>query len=190
MRSTNQSFSTATTVDACAPPTAPDAAEECQQLALTPIADTLSSPTTDNGGACQQSALTLITDTPAELVRKYKVSLRTAKRMRKPDYFQSEPCKGYWGTFNPGRTVGRDGKNYPHQRHTYNKTPRHPHSSSLILEALRHARYGIRRADRIACEDGVTPRDMAALASLFDEISDIIGRWSTVSTDEQDGGGL
>jgi len=189
MSSTNNSPTPAqAVVDACGSPMAPVAEAACQQSPLTPIADTLPSPPIDKGRGVSNQQRTLVADTPAALALKYKVSLRTAKRMRKPDYCQSEPSVSYWGTTIPGRTVGKDGKSYPHQRNRYNRTPRHPYSSSVILKALRHARYGVRRADRIACEDGVTSRDMAALASLFDEVFEVIGRWAEVSTDAQNGG--
>jgi len=108
--------------------------------------------------------------------------------MRRPDYYPSEPSTNSWCQLIPGRTIGKDGKSYPHQRHCYNRTPRSPYSSSLVLEALQHARYGIRRADQIACKDGLTPRDMAALAGLFRQVSEVFRRWSSVSTAVQTGG--
>ena len=189
MSSITQSSIQAPVVETHGSTAVPGAAGTCQQRALTSVADTLPSPAPDNGSGVSNQRVMLIPDTTAALARKYNVSLRTAKRMQQPDYFQSETSKDYWGQLIPGRTVGRDGKSYPHQRHYYNKPSQHPHSSSLILAALRHARFGIRRADRIACTDGITPRDLAALASLFDEVSDIIRRWHPVCSDDQNDSG-
>lgn len=124
--------------------------------------------------AGQQRALTPITDTPAELAGKCGVSVRTAKRMMLPDYYQSNTAKNYFGETIPGRTVGRDGKSYPHQRRRYQRTA---HGSG-ILAALRYARHGIRRADHIACEHGIEQREKAALAILCATATEILGRWN------------
>jgi len=73
----------------------------------------------------------------------------------------------------PARTIGKDGKSYPHQRQRYNRKA----TRSLILYHLGQARYGLRKADTLACRDGVEQKELAALEAIALQVTEILGRW-------------
>jgi hypothetical protein len=122
----------------------------------------MSKPALKHSG--QESSLTTITDRG--------VSARTARRQRHYSFIPTT-FKGYYGNIIPARTIGKDGKSYPHSRQSYKSNRVH----SWILDALRYARHGLRKADTLACRDGVEPKDLAALETIGLQVTEILGRW-------------
>lgn len=128
----------------------------------------------DSGGSlCQQRVLISI----ADHAKQHGVSIRTARRMLKADYFQSKEWIGFYGQTIPARTIGKDGKSYPHQRRRYVRQIETDRASFLIRQGLNYARHGLKKADKIACEDGFQDRDIEALKSVATLANEMLSRW-------------
>jgi hypothetical protein len=126
---------------------------------------------------CQPSQLSVIT----EKAKEQGVSLRTARRMLKPDYVPSEEHRGFYGQVIPGRTIGKDGKSYPHNRNRYSRKVVSNWDSRLIRQGLNFARHGLKKADTVACESGFQPKDIASLKSVARIANEMLSRWMEVS---------
>lgn len=100
------------------------------------------------------------------------VSARTARRQRHYSFIPTA-FKSYYGNIIPARTIGKDGKSYPHQRQNYKSSRGH----SWIFDALRYARHGLSKADKLACAEGVSPREFQAMEKLAAQVGDIVNRW-------------
>ena len=121
-----------------------------------------------------------------ELEEKHGVSIRTARRWRQRDRISAESMTNFYGEPMKARTTGKDGKSYPAYRNRYN-VGEHGYTSTLIMAAFRQARYGLRKADKLACESGIEPRDVAALDALLAQAQEVAARWHTVDQAQADG---
>lgn len=113
------------------------------------------------------------------LAKQHGVSLRTARRIESGAAYAPEAFKDYWGKTVAARTVGKDGKSYPHQRKRYRERIGTDYHISQILTCLRQARSGVKRADAIGCEHGIDGRVIAGMIALAEQIEEIEARWSS-----------
>jgi len=98
-----------------------------------------------------------------------------------PRYIPANHKSEWTGKAYPARTQGKDGKWYPGrcQRCAYTREPKHGYTSTLIMAALRQARYGLRKAGKLACESGIEDRDLAALDALAAQAQEMAAWWHT-----------
>lgn len=128
---------------------------------------------TSSKSECQFLPTTTRTDT--------RISKRTMYRQRKYDFIPKDETS-FHGEVMLARTIGKDGKSYPHFKRSY-KARR----SSPLLGELRHVRYRLRKADSFASAFGFRDKELSGMEAIFMQVSGILARWrqATEATNEQ-----